>query len=191
MNLAAAQKLAIRIRDELAPFCEQIEVAGSIRRQRLEPHDVDMVCLPKGAAGKHDVIERCLRSARCTKTGEQYRVFELQGGFQLDLWLAHPAERDVFDHDTPDNFATLLVCRTGSAEFNMMLARRAREVGLHWNPHGGLMKVNGQAFVDYRGADGRREGKCIPIGSYLPTPTEEDFFKALSVEFIKPEDREA
>ncbi len=191
MILAAAQKLATRIRDELAPFCEQIEIAGSIRRQRPEVNDIDIVCLPRGAQGKHDVIERCLRRARCTKTGEQYRVFTLDNGFQLDLWLAHAGSEDLLGKKTPGNWATLLVCRTGSAEFNVKIARRAREVGLHWNPHAGLMKVNGQAFVDFRGADGRRQSQCVPLGSYLDTPTEEDFFKAIGVEFINPEDREA
>lgn len=191
MNLPSARFLANRIRDELAPFCDRIEIAGSIRRQRPTVNDIDIVCLPRGAQGKHDVIERCQHHARCSKTGEQYRVFTLENGLQLDLWLAHPAERDIFDHEAPDNFATLLVCRTGSKEFNVMLARRARELSLHWNPHAGLMKLTGHAFIDGRGPDGRRLGACVPVGSYIPTDTEEDFFRALSLEYVKPEDREA
>ena len=190
MNLVAAQRLATKIRDELAPFCEQIEIAGSIRRQRPQVNDVDLVCLPKGAQGQHDLIERCLRSARCTKTGEQYRVFTLENGFQLDLWIAHAGQEDLLGKKTPGNYATLLVCRTGSKEFNMMLAQRARGLLLHWNPHAGLMKLIGRAFVDFRGADGRRQGECVPIGDYLPTPTEEDFFRTLQLEYVKPEDRE-
>jgi DNA polymerase/3'-5' exonuclease PolX len=190
MKLATAQRLAARIRDELAPFCECIEIAGSIRRQRPEVGDIDVVCLPKGAAGLHDLIDRCQRTARCTKTGEQYRVFTLANEFQLDLWIAHAGSEDLLGHKTPANWATLLVCRTGSAEFNVMLARRAREVGLHWNPHAGLMKLTGSAFVDGRGPDGKHWGAQVPIGSYLDTPTEENFFRALKLEFVRPEERE-
>jgi DNA polymerase/3'-5' exonuclease PolX len=170
MKLATAQRLAGRIRDDLAPFCEHCEIAGSIRRQRPEVGDIDVVCLPKGEAGLHDLIERCERRTRCTKTGEQYRLFELQGGGQLDLWIAHAASADLFGNVTPANWATLLVCRTGSAEFNVMIARRAREVGLHWNPHAGLQKLLGRTAV--------------------VTETEEDFFRELNLEFVRPEDRE-
>jgi DNA polymerase/3'-5' exonuclease PolX len=190
MNLAATQRLASKIRDELAPFCEQIEIAGSIRRQRPEVADIDLVCLPRGAAGLHDLIDRCQRRARCTKAGEQYRLFELENGLQLDLWIAHTGSEDLLGHKTPSNWATLLVCRTGSKEFNIAIAGRAREVGLHWNPHAGLMKLTGHAFIDGRGADGRRTGGCVPVGSYIPTDTEEDFFRAISLEFVRPEERE-
>ena len=95
----------------------------------------------------------------------------MQGGIQLDLWIAHAASADLFGNVTPANWATLLVCRTGSAQFNVMIARRAREVGLHWNPHAGLQRLLSRRFLD--------------------TPTEEDFFRELQLEFVRPEDREA
>jgi DNA polymerase/3'-5' exonuclease PolX len=171
VKLATAQRLAARIRDDLSPFCECIEIAGSIRRQRPEVGDIDVVCLPKGEAGLHDMITRCERRTRCTKTGEQYRLFELQGGIQLDLWIAHAASADLFGNVTPANWSSLFVCRTGSAEFNIMLARRAREVGLHWNPHSGLQRLLSRRAI--------------------ATETEGDFFRELKLEFVRPEDREA
>jgi len=171
MKLAAAQRLAARNRADLAPFCYAIEIAGSILPQRPEVGDIDIVCLPRGEAGLHDLIERCERRTKCTKTGEQYRLFELQGGIQLDLWIAHAASADLFGNVTPANWATLLVCRTGSAEFNIMLARRARDVGLHWNPHSGLQRLLSRR----------------PIA----TEAEGDFFRELKLEFVRPEDREA
>lgn len=190
MKLDYAQRLATRIRDELAPFCVQIEIAGSIRRQRPNVGDIDLVCLPRGAEGQRDLISRCTRSGRCVKAGEQYRVFTLQNDVQLDVWFAHGPDTDLLGQTTPENFSTLFVCRTGSAAFNIYLAQRAKERGLHWNPHAGLMRVKGGAFVDYRDGEGRRRGTVAPIGDYITTPTEAAFFDALGMDFVKPEERE-
>ena len=49
MPLARARAFAEKIVVELAPFCAQIEIAGSIRRQRPDCGDVDIVCLPRDA----------------------------------------------------------------------------------------------------------------------------------------------
>ncbi len=190
MNLAAANRLSGLIVTELAPFCERIEVAGSIRRHQPEIGDVDLVCLPKGENGLHDLIERCLRSARCIKTGEQYRVFELRGGVQLDLWIAHAGVLDLLGNETPPNWTSLLICRTGSKAFNIHLAQCAQRQGLHWNPHAGLMKPTGRAFVDGRGPDGRRQGGVVTLGTWIDTPTEGEFFRALHLDYLLPEERE-
>jgi DNA polymerase/3'-5' exonuclease PolX len=197
MNLQFAQRLAERIRGVLEPYCDAIEIAGSIRRQRPVCGDLDIVVLTKPGRFS-DLIERCAVNGRCVKAGQQYRVFNLpiqQGhvmseDVQLDLWFAHRGEKDLVGQETPGNFASLLVCRTGSAEFNIWLARTAQAKGLHWNPHAGLMHPSGRAFVDGRGEDGKKFGGVVTIGEYLDTPTEEAFFAALGLEFIRPEDRE-
>src|SRR5690242_17561878 len=45
--LAAAWELANRVLTELAPFCERIKIAGSIRREKPEVKDLEIVCIPK------------------------------------------------------------------------------------------------------------------------------------------------
>ena len=47
MPLAQAQGYAEKVLEWLGPFCERIEVAGSIRRRRPEVNDVDIVVIPK------------------------------------------------------------------------------------------------------------------------------------------------
>lgn len=190
MKLARAQHIADKVLAALAPFCAQITIAGSIRRQRPEVGDIDIVCEPYNAQAQHDLIARCLVTGRCTKAGEQYRVFTLQDETQLDLWFAHAGDTDLLGKSTPANFATLLVCRTGSKEFNISLAQQAKARGLHWNPHAGLMRPTGRAFVDGRGPNGKRFGHSVLLGDFLETPTEGAFFKALGLDYIKPEDRE-
>lgn len=50
MMLEEAQYLAGQIVQELTPYCSKIEVAGSIRRGKLAPKDIEIVCIPKFAA---------------------------------------------------------------------------------------------------------------------------------------------
>lgn len=175
LPLAKAQRIAEKIYDELAPFCAQIEIAGSIRRRRPECGDIDLVCLEKTAPHVTRILERCGKHARPIKRGEQYCVFELANGFQLDLWLAHwggpDGPADLFEtpkEAIPGNFGVLLLARTGSAMFNVWFAQECQARGLHFNPHKGILR-------------GRR---------VIAATEERDLFSALGIDFIRPEDRE-
>ena len=45
--LVKAKKWADRIVEILAPHCDRIEIAGSIRRQKPTIGDIEVVCIPK------------------------------------------------------------------------------------------------------------------------------------------------
>ena len=47
MELTQAQAIAREWQTLLAPACERIEIAGSIRRGKPEIKDIDLVCIPK------------------------------------------------------------------------------------------------------------------------------------------------
>lgn len=47
MQFAKSVKLAIEIQDLMRPYCERIEIAGSIRRECSEVKDIEIVCIPK------------------------------------------------------------------------------------------------------------------------------------------------
>jgi DNA polymerase/3'-5' exonuclease PolX len=144
-----------------------LEIAGSIRRRRPEVNDIDLVCIPRGMAGREAILDRCAQSSIMTKRGTQYVVFEMPGGFQLDLWFAHDDIQNLFDM-TPSNWGMLLLARTGSAEHNIYLARTAQVRGLHFNPHQGILRVD----------------------QVIASCTEERIFSSLGLPFIRPEDRE-
>ena len=167
MKLALAQRQADTIAAALRPHCERIEIAGSIRRQRPDVGDIDLVCLPNGIAGREGLIARCAQTAKRVKCGEQYVVFELANGFQLDLWFAHRGGGDMFAPEPP-NFGVLLLARTGSAMFNVWIAQTAKAAGLHFNPHKGILRR----------------------GEIIASAEESDIFRALGLAFIKPEERE-
>ena len=47
MALAYAQQMAVALVELLAPACERIEVAGSVRRQKDRPNDIEIVAMPE------------------------------------------------------------------------------------------------------------------------------------------------
>jgi DNA polymerase/3'-5' exonuclease PolX len=170
--LDKAAKLAAKIVAALAPYCERIQIAGSIRRRRPLVNDIDIVCLPR----RGDVAplrERVLTKTRPISDGRDIIITRLQNGVQLDLWLAQQPKKDLFS-TTPTNFGSLLLCRTGSKEHNIWLVEHAKKLGLSWNPHHGVF------------------GKSPRTGAYgcLASATEEDVFAALKLDFVPPEKRE-
>jgi len=171
VNLHRATHIAQGIRDQLAPLCEQIEIAGSIRRQRAEVGDVDLVILPK--AGQTAAIkQRCALRCRVVRDGEQNCIYQLtlpdKVEFQIDVFLARPSRQDLLEA-VPGNFGTLLICRTGSKEHNIFLVEHAKRLGLRWNPYRGVINS---------------------AGHVLASATEADIFTALDLPFIAPEKRE-
>lgn len=49
MKLEQAQQIAEALKADLKPYCEKIEIGGSIRRKKPEPNDIELVCIPKFA----------------------------------------------------------------------------------------------------------------------------------------------
>ena len=47
MTLAYAQQMAEALVELLAPACERIEIAGSVRRGKARPNDVEIVAIPR------------------------------------------------------------------------------------------------------------------------------------------------
>lgn len=171
MTLVYAQRCADRLLDWLMPYCELVRVAGSIRRGRPEPNDIDLVAIPK-IDFERDLLGQPVRTRNLAenairmrageehwelgKCGPQYMVWVAKG-VQVDLWFA-----------TPGTWGTLLLCRTGSKEHNIWLAQRAKVAGGHWNPHHGLTIHGGT------------------VGAM-----EVDIYEALGLQYIEPENREA
>jgi len=171
MNLPRALALGRQIREQLAPFCERIEIAGSIRRARPVVNDLDLVLLPKPGQ-LHAIKARCRQRCAVVSDGEQNAIFRLQLSdltqFQLDLFFARPAARDLLQ-SVPGNFGSLLLCRTGSKEHNIFLVEHAKRLGLAWSPYRGVLDADGYV---------------------LASETEEEIFRALDLAFIPPEQRE-
>lgn len=165
--LEQAQKWAEQIRAELAPLCERIEIAGSIRRARPLVHDLDFVILPK--PGMLDVVRaRCKKSAvHIFADGPINLLFSVGKNIPIDVFFANAAMSELFGI-AAGNFGTLLLCRTGSKQFNAWIAERATRMGGHWNPYRGLTRG----------------------GAVVAAETEESIFDALNLRVVLPAERE-
>jgi DNA polymerase/3'-5' exonuclease PolX len=146
----AAQAVAEELVELLAPACEKIEVAGSLRRRRPSVSDVEIVFVPKlgGVKAKEDFfftplranlaelqIEALLEMQVLAKRlnvkgheawGPKNKLAVHKGtGIPVDLFSA-----------TRDNFYNYLVCRTGPAQSNIAICNAAIAKGWKWNPYG-------------------------------------------------------
>lgn len=171
MKLHDAYKLAEKIKGILAPCCERIEIAGSIRRARPEVNDIDIVLLPRGSDAA-DELRAILRKCAVVKDGPQNVVVRAKTGEQIDVRFAHGEIKNLFDI-TPSNWGAQLLCWTGSKEHNIYLNECAQKMG--------LMLRAGHALVAH---------PDTPQEKVIASATEEEIFKALGLPFIPPVQRE-
>ena len=170
LQLADADKLAERIAAEIIPFCERLDIAGSIRRRRPVVGDIDIVVLPKHGQ-EQDILTRCKRVTTTItggRPGQENHIFLLPNGVQIDLFIAKP-ERASLLETVPSNYGSLLLCRTGSVRHNIWLIDYCKRHGRYkWNPHYGLFEA----------------GLCVAAAD------EQDIFRTLSLDYVPPENRE-
>ena len=128
MRLEQAQKLVQEIVEQISPYCERIEVAGSIRRKKSEVHDVDIVLIPKPLLW-HRIIAALQRAmdAKILKRGDSIAQLLIRD-VNVDLYVT-----------SEQTWEALLLIRTGSAEHNIKLSQIALRKGMKLT-HKGLTK---------------------------------------------------
>lgn len=130
MELEKAKVIADQVIARLAPYCQKIEVAGSIRRRRPLVRDIDIVLIASDSWGLNTAIGRL---GRQVLVGDKLKRVNYNGT-QVDLYFA-----------TEKTWATLLLIRTGSKENNIRLCTRARKKGWRLAASGrGLFNEKGE-----------------------------------------------
>lgn len=137
----------------LAPACERLIVAGSLRRRKERVGDVEILFIPKFesvAPAKDDFFEvkkpvpvalTDAVIARLEADGVLERRTNINGSVmfgpknKLMLHKASGVPVDLFTA-TAENWWNYLVCRTGPAESNTRICMAAQERGWKWNPYG-------------------------------------------------------
>jgi len=160
MKLSKAKAIAEKVKAELQPHCERIEIAGSIRREKPEVGDVEIVAIPKpydiglfesGIAPVVNQWKKVKGELPC-----KYTQRILPEGIKLDLFFP-----------TVDNWGMIFAIRTGSAEFSRnILAYTWVRLGYH--------SVGGMLFY---------QGKSYPVKE------EKDLFRILRIDWIDPRER--
>jgi len=163
--LAEALAVAEEIKAKLASHCEQIEIAGSIRRRREMVGDIELVAVPKRIK---DLLGDPVPKAKTAldlffeevnftpeKNGDRYKAFSY-GGWKVDLYTPEA-----------DRWGLRLLVSTGSRAFNIWMVEALRQRNYRM--------VGGQVV----------DGLSRPV----PLPAEAMVFELLDLPYIEPEKR--
>lgn len=182
MDLKHARPLAERIVELLAPGCERIEIAGSVRRNKAEVKDIEIVCVPKPRkpqfgdkkiyATELDVVLENLSPVKAIdlvpiKGGPKYKQFSVR-----DQWV----NLDLFIVTPPAQWGVLFTIRTGPLEFSEWVVTQRFKGG----PLPSNVYVKG-------GAAWRKDGTADPV--MIETPEEQDFLDLCGLGWIEPSQR--
>ena len=160
MELQLARQIALSTLEQLKPHCERIEIAGSIRREKPQPKDIEIVAIPKPydiglfESGIATVVNKWKKVKGELPCKYTQRI--LPEGIALDLFFA-----------TPENWGLIFAIRTGSADYShKVLATTWVKFG--YKSEGGILKRNGKAY---------------------PVREEIELFKMLGLRWIEPKER--
>ena len=179
MKLLAAIKIANRFINLLAHSCEKIQIAGSIRREKSDVGDIEIVAVPKmadvptgnlfGDMMKGSLLDIAIEDA-IFRNEFYFDTILPKNGDRPKRFICDKVAVDLFIA-SPDNFGDILFIRTGDADFSRLAVTERKSGGLmpSWLKH-----KNGRLW------NGNNQVVCA---------TEEDFFAAIGIQFVKPKIR--
>lgn len=189
---ASAWRAAELLVETLRPACERIEIAGSLRREKPEVRDIEIVAVPRFETQGGDdlwqtprevdrleelVVELVARraiDARLVENhrgdGTTYSGFKLGQAFKALVVAGIPL--DLFIVRPPAQWGVIFGLRTGPGDWNTRLVTDCKSIGR-------------------RVAGGQVEVWTSSTSSWQPvdTPEEADFFRALGQPWVSPADR--
>ena len=168
LPLGEAFVYAKSIVDDLSPFCLRIAIAGSIRREKPEVHDVEVVMIPNPAMSwqMSGFVLANYKILKGSIPAGKYMQIKIYEGFNADLFVARKS-----------NWGLIYLIRTGSADFNKSL----------------FVRLNEKGYTSMEGVLTRIELNCGSTEDeeiFIDTPEERDVFKYAELDFIEPKDRE-
>lgn len=183
MLLSQAKQLAEKVVASMRPFAERAEIAGSIRRCKDEVKDIEIVAIPAfgqprdlfGQDPENLLFNWAQQMERENRihwikpgTDEIIRwPVKEQGRYWRGLLVKANIKLDLF-LTTKETWGATYIIRTGSSDFSYRLVSQ-------------IAKQTGHNFA---------EGKLFDRKwQMVPTPEEEDVFRALELAYVKPEDR--
>ena len=177
MELSKARTIAQKWQEIFQPVCDRIEIAGSIRREKPEVKDIELICVPLqdfesdlfGVSSVpyypiHDHVLELIKIGKCTpvKSGMKYKQLVLEDGINLDLFIV-----------TRQTWAVQFTLRTGPEDFSHWIVKKRRYGGALpsncYVKHGLVWKEGGKEPLDIR--------------------SEEDFLDFLNLGWVEPKDR--
>jgi DNA polymerase/3'-5' exonuclease PolX len=176
---------AKEIVDHLAPACEKIQIAGSLRRRKSFVGDIEILYVPKKKplfdllqevereiplpdlviarlVGAERVLEKRKNTKGAEAFGDHIKLMRhIDSGIPVDLFAC-----------APESWFNYLVCRTGGAQSNTRIAGLAKARGYKWKPYS-------PGFVDLNDPD----------ETPIPMDSEEAVFRFVGLKFEQPWER--
>lgn len=143
MNILTAKNIANDFIKLIQPYVHRIEIAGSIRREKLDVNDIDIVAIPhsyklemflRDEAKKHDIFLQ--------QSGPKHKKL-IFGSAKIELWLT-----------TKEQWGLIYLTRTGSAKFSQqMLATWKRVTRGGYSKNGVLRDALHKPYCCYEESD--------------------------------------
>ncbi len=190
MDYETALQLAREVKELLEPFTTRCEIAGGVRRKKQQPHDIELVCVPKFhkelGHGLFMPIEmqtdmlgvriQQLLSEKILEKGDPDKAGKRAPCGPKYYRLKYKGEKlDIFSVIKPAQWGTVFLIRTGDADFSHWFVQRLWKYGLR-SLDGHIERTR----VDHTGTE---------IHEICNTPEEIDAFKLCHVDYIEPENR--
>lgn len=179
-HLVEAEAIAAKLRDALAPLCDRIELAGSIRRGVSLVKDIELVAIPKTERDLLGVVDPKMRTELDVKIdrlvesgklawrvrhdgqriaqGSKFKALvAVKSGIAVDLFLVTP----------PASWGAIFAIRTGPWQYSRALVTMCQSLGLREH-QGRLVRAD---------------------GTEVDTPEEADFIRACGAEYVEPRER--
>ena len=191
MKIGNARQAAWEFIEEISNECTRIEIAGSVRREKAQVKDVEIVCIPKmrpaaqvtlfGPSSSqvnllHERMLELRAKNRITGEGRESRNGAQAPFSEREYRIMYRLTAfDVFVVIPPANWWPIFVIRTGSKDFTHWLVTVSKRPP--YNIH----------FVD---------GHMVEFVPDLPAPkpvtveNEKDLFTACGVRWMEPRERE-
>lgn len=180
-KLTEMQKKADEIVELITPYCDKVEVAGSIRRQKTEVSDIEIIYIPKYDEDlrlglfndKPQMLSSNFRIYLQTAPDFKRRLNKLGhttfgGKIQLMFYKnKYPVD---FFATTQEGWAITKLLRTGSKEFNIFIINEAL--------------LNGYKISV--------ENNCLEkldTKEFIYPKTELEIFEILGLDYLEPEQR--
>jgi DNA polymerase/3'-5' exonuclease PolX len=187
-----AKHIADGIEAKLQPFTNLINIAGSIRREKHEVKDIEIVCLPQYVDFVHSdlfgakTVERAVSENFAGVIKSLGKVIKGNpDGRYMQIELPQRINLDLFMPDPVDYFRQFAI-RTGSADY------AHRTIATGWLKKGwcgsdiGLRRISD--CIEHKQPDGKSKWECVNRDGERPPiwKSEPEFFDWIGVPWIMP-----
>lgn len=200
MPIAQARPIAEAFVREIAPYCERVAIAGSIRRGATMVGDIEVVAVPKvEAEHETDMFGETVATRRIDRLHEHMgqllndRTVQQRPRADGAIFWGPKAKYLVYegipvDLFTPEaaRFGVILAIRTGPWTYSRRLVTtKDKTVQIGTDSRGRPLLARGLMPECYRVQDGWLTWRVS--GERIPTPEESDLFALLGLEYRDPE----